>query len=231
MNGETRQEREMLARDYVLGLLSPDDAARIEHQLADDKTLQADVAFLRDRLHDLDFAAAPDTVPDDLWARIDGRLTDDKVVSLSTRRQPDDNAASRGSYWQGFVSAAVAACLLFAIVSATYLNLRQTPEPLVIAILVDEQGNPDVIVEALLEEDRVRVVPLVDIPVPEGKALEVWTLQDPEVGPVSLGLLEASDGASLGGFDLPRPDVDQLYEISLEPETGSPIGRPTGPVL
>ena len=30
---------------------------------------------------------------------------------------------------------------------------------------------------------------------------------------------------------LPPPGTDQLFEITLEPATGSPTGRPTGPVL
>jgi anti-sigma-K factor RskA len=100
----------------------------------------------------------------------------------------------------------------------------------VIAVLLDSEANPGVIVEAL-DGDRVRIVPLVDIPVPEGRALEVWTKPDPDGGPVSLGLMRAANEASLGGFDLPSPDADQLYEITLEPASGSPVGRPTGPVL
>jgi anti-sigma-K factor RskA len=30
---------------------------------------------------------------------------------------------------------------------------------------------------------------------------------------------------------LPDTVADQLFEITLEPEGGSPIGRPTGPIL
>jgi anti-sigma-K factor RskA len=33
------------------------------------------------------------------------------------------------------------------------------------------------------------------------------------------------------GTDLPMPIESQLYEITLEPATGSPTGRPTGPIL
>ena len=31
--------------------------------------------------------------------------------------------------------------------------------------------------------------------------------------------------------DLPPPKPDQLFELTLEPATGSPTGRPTGPIL
>lgn len=229
MNGETRQTQEMLARDYVLGLLGPEETTSIEAALAENTVLAADVRYLRARLQELDFAAPAEPVSDGLWPAIEGRITD-KVVSLDAHRPADDDRAWRGGYWKGFVSAALVASLAFAIASMTVLRSWLTPPPVVVAVLVDEQGNADVIVEAL-EEDRVRVVPLVDIPVPEGKALEVWTLIDPAEGPISLGLLETSDAADLGGFDLPTPNADQLYEISLEPETGSPVGRPTGPVL
>ena len=30
---------------------------------------------------------------------------------------------------------------------------------------------------------------------------------------------------------LPTLEREQLFELTLEPETGSPIGRPTGPIL
>ena len=67
---------------------------------------------------------------------------------------------------------------------------------------------------------------------PEGQTMQVWTLYDPAVGPVSLGTL-GRDAAEvvLQGPHLPRPKADQLYEITLEPAPGSPTGKPTGPIL
>ena len=46
-----------------------------------------------------------------------------------------------------------------------------------------------------------------------------------------LGLLEAARSVVLEGPDLPQPREDQLYEITVENEGGSPTGRPTGPIL
>jgi anti-sigma-K factor RskA len=59
----------------------------------------------------------------------------------------------------------------------------------------------------------------------------VWTQPDPEAGPVSLGLLRQIRGQTLEAFDLPPPAPDQFYAVSVEPETGSPTGLPTGPVI
>jgi anti-sigma-K factor RskA len=239
MNGATRDELEMQAREYVLGLLPEQDAIRIEQRLAEDDALQTDVRVLQERLRELDFSAAPETVSANLWSRIETRLdqasdlAEAKVVPLEQRPRrvrAEAGTPAHGGFWRGFTTAAVAASALFLALTGAYFGLRPPVEPVVIAVLLDAEANPGVIVEAL-DGDNVRIVPLVDIPVPAGQALEVWTKPDPDGGPVSLGLMQQPVEASLGGFDLPTPDSDQLYEITLEPETGSPIGRPTGPVL
>ena len=65
---------------------------------------------------------------------------------------------------------------------------------------------------------------------PEGRALQVWTLQDRDVGPISVGLIPDAQSIGLAIDSLPPTQADQLFEITLEPETGSPTGRPTGPI-
>jgi anti-sigma-K factor RskA len=74
-------------------------------------------------------------------------------------------------------------------------------------------------------------VPLTNITVPEGKTLQVWTLPSPQTGPVSMGLLEQARSKILSDFNLPPPQPQQLYEITLEQAGGSPTGKPTGPVI
>jgi anti-sigma-K factor RskA len=75
------------------------------------------------------------------------------------------------------------------------------------------------------------LLPLASINVPSGRVLEVWTLPSRERGPVSVGLMDRARTLELQLKDLPRPGPNQLFEITLEPAGGSPIGRPTGPVL
>ena len=221
MTDRNRQDLDGLAAEYVLGLLTPDEAAALEYDLQEDTALRGKVRHLKERLHELDISALPEAPSDDLWAKIEGKLDEtasERVVDLQVRR-PASPPPSGRDYWRGFATALIAASLLFAMMTGAFFTLRPTPEPIVIAVLLDGEANPGVIVEAF-GEDRVRIVPLVDISVPAGRALEVWTLPDPETGPVSLGLLPAAAEASLGGFDLPRPNAEQLYEITLEPETG-----------
>jgi anti-sigma-K factor RskA len=70
-----------------------------------------------------------------------------------------------------------------------------------------------------------------DFDVPEGKTFQVWTLPSQEMGPVSLGLIDRARSVRLQGPSLPAPRNDQLYEITLEQQGGSPTGRPTGPII
>lgn len=127
--------------------------------------------------------------------------------------------------WRGL---AVAASLVAAV--ALSIAMRAAPRPEVVAVLLIEPGKPGAVVEAFAD-GRVRLVPLTDLPVPAGRALQVWTLQDKAQGPVPVGLTARARTLPLDLGTLPGPRPDQLFEITLEPETGSPTGRPTGPVL
>ena len=78
---------------------------------------------------------------------------------------------------------------------------------------------------------RVELIPLRPIEVPAGRTLQVWTLWDRAVGPKSIGVTGQSRTLQLNLESLPETVQNQLFEITLEPEGGSPIGRPTGPIL
>jgi anti-sigma-K factor RskA len=44
-------------------------------------------------------------------------------------------------------------------------------------------------------------------------------------------LIQRAGRTTLRLDNLPKPQPGQLFEMTLEPSTGSPTGRPTGPVL
>lgn len=46
-----------------------------------------------------------------------------------------------------------------------------------------------------------------------------------------MGLVDQARTVRLDLGKLPLPGENQLFEITLEPETGSPTGKPTGPIL
>ena len=104
------------------------------------------------------------------------------------------------------------------------------PEPVVIAVLLDNAGAPTAVVEDYGGADaRIRFVSGVEVP--QDRQMQVWTLPSAEMGPISLGLLTGTGTADLDAPHLPEPADGQLYEITLEPRGGSPTGRPTGAIL
>lgn len=157
---------------------------------------------------------------------------DDKVVDVAdirARKARPVGAASLGGWRGGLLAASIlASCGLGFLVGRFTLPAE---EPVVVVVLADDNANPGAFVEAY-GDDRVRIVPLADFAVPQGKVLQAWTLYDTSVGPVSLGTFETAAQISLQGPDtLPRPVPDQLYEITLEDAPGSSAGRPLGPIL
>ncbi|MGQ4274410.1 anti-sigma factor [Terrihabitans sp. B22-R8] len=218
------------AGEYVLGLADAEEAAAIERDLARDPDLARAVAAWRERLLPLDAGAdrvAPSPV---LWERIHGSIGERPVAvqpPASTRRLAD-LWASLG-FWRGFGFAGAAASLGLGLGLGAAL-LRPAPAPVVVAVLEAADRSPGAIVEAYAD-GSVLLRPLTDLPVPEGKILQVWTLWDRAVGPVPLGLLDAAHEARMNAAGQPVPRGQQLYEITLEPAGGSPTGKPTGPIL
>lgn len=224
----TREEKQALAGDYVLGLL--DDAGRAEFLglAAADPELKAMADRLAERMHALDATATPARYDSDLWARIERRL-DEPADRGSTRRVMTVRPpARRLPAWLPLAASVVVALGVgyFAGFAA-----RPSDQPTVIAIMLSEaDGNPAVILEAFAD-DSVHLVPLENFAAPDGQVLQVWTLPDVATGPVSLGTLARTQNLRLDGPNLPVPQDGQLYEITLEPAPGSPTGRPTGPIL
>ncbi|WP_285674930.1 anti-sigma factor, partial [Paralimibaculum aggregatum] len=123
---------------------------------------------------------------------------------------------------------ALAASLLLAVALA--VSLTWQPAPQVVAVLLDDAGQPFALVEGA-EDNTTRITVLGEAEVPDGRVLQVWTKPGPDRPPVSLGTVARAVGATLGARGLPPPTAGQLYEITLEVQGGSPTGLPTGPIL
>ncbi len=223
---------DVLAGEYVLGLMDAEARGAFEELLRADPAARAALARQRDRLLEIDLAA-PAAVPSAaLWRVIEAGIAKDApggtVTSLADRRsrasRPAANTAA--SFWRGVAAASVVALLA----SGLAYGFLAPPAPRLIVVLLDAEAKPVSIVEAFGDE-RIRVVPLGAIDVPAGKTLEVWTLPDKKTGPVSMGLLESVSTRILQGPALPTPQPEQLYEITIEPAGGSPTGKPTGPIV
>jgi anti-sigma-K factor RskA len=98
-----------------------------------------------------------------------------------------------------------------------------------VAVLQNESTGASWIVE--VDKEAVRLRPLATVSVPPGKALQFWTKPEGAAGPTSLGLLGTDQGAIVPLSKLPGISTNQLFEVTLEPESGSSLDRPTGAIL
>lgn len=222
-----------LAEEYAVGLLSDEEAARLEAAMREDAGLARAVAQAVERFVEIDLTEPPAPLSGDGWAQIATRLDAavpeaDNVVALPVRGA--GAAAPAARFWKPLAQAGLAASLVLAAGLGWSLT-RPGPQPELIAVLVDADGEPQAIVDAFFD-DRVTVRPLERFQVPEGRTLQVWTLPDvPDARPVSLGLIDEVRQIGLVGPDLPPPKPGQLYEITVEQAGGSPTGLPTGPIV
>lgn len=222
-----------LAGEYVLGLLDRHDRIRVELRIERDPTFAAAVQDWQRQFAGLDATAAPVTPSPDLWGRIE--------ASRLARKQAEaaDPAARAPGWWAGlwhslalWRPAGLAGALASLVLGvALLLRIAAGPEtPQLVAVLSAPDGRAAAVVNAYAN-GTVQLIPLDTIPVPEGRVLEVWTLQTREQGPVSLALMDRARTIKLDLRNLSPAQVGHLFEITLEPQGGSPTGKPTGPVL
>jgi anti-sigma-K factor RskA len=249
-------EDDMLAGEYVAGLLEGPAETAFEARLAAEPALAEAVARWRARFAEIDASAAP-VVPDAaFWHRIETALATapdlppqaaaataavtstpavaPRPVTAPPTAPPPPRTGGLADWWhsltlwRGFAAVATAAAIVLAV--GLGRMALAPPPPTYIAVLVAETGEIGAVVN-VFADGTAELLPLENVPVPSGRALEVWTKWSDERGPVSIGLLDRPRTVRLSTGGLPETRPEQLFEITLEPATGSPTGRPTGPIL
>ena len=232
-----------MAGDYVMGLLDGAEHAAAEQRLATDPSFAHAVSAWRARLADLDLTAEETPPSPALWQRIADATRTAPIDAL-----PSARAALRGAtlwhdikFWRVAGIGGGLAALLFAVIMigalTTSRHLRHDlialaqSKPVYVAVLVNDATKEAGAIVNAFSNGRVELIPLRPIEVPAGRTLQVWTLWDRGIGPKSIGLTGQSRTLQLNLESLPETVQNQLFEITLEPEGGSPIGRPTGPIL
>ena len=238
-----QDERDDMAADFVMGLLEPAEQAVAEKRIEADAAFAASVDAWRMRLADFDASAETVTPSAALWQRIATTTKKDVNSSLPGMRNAVLGATlwNNLGFWRATGLAGSAAAMLFAVIAigalTTSKELRRDlvalaqSKPVFVAVLVNDTTKEAGAVVNAFANGRVELIPLKDIDVPPGKTLQVWTLWDRAVGPKPIGLTGKSATLQLNLDQLPETVSNQLFEITLEPEGGSPIGKPTGPIL
>ncbi len=215
-------DAEDLAAQYVLGMLDTDGHAAAEKRMVHDRAFAHEVYRWQDRLLPLGRRVSPHPLPASILVRLLER------IGTSPRRAMA--WWQRAGLWQA-VSA-------FSIVLAVGLALRAPIEapvadaPRYLAVLNSPEGHEVVWVVEVASGETLRLKPVgAMLAIPGAKSLQFWTKPKGADRPTSLGLVKTGQALEVPRSSLPAVEREQLFEVTLEPEYGSPTGRPTGPIL
>ena len=229
--GESPGGDDLLAAEYVLGLLPPEIAAEVEARLITDPDLRDLVEGWQGRMADLAGTVPPEVPPAILRGQIETRLFGAPVPIWQRLRQ-------RLGLWPLLTATALAAVLILGLIRLDLLGV-DTPSaqmPFAAALTATEavpEAGATAVAFVTLDPDRGLLT--ADLPglspVP-GHSHELWLIAG-EDAPVSLGLVPPGAPVTLSLPDALRTAVatGAILAISAEPEGGSPTGLPTGPVL
>ncbi len=224
------------AAEYVLGTLNAAERVEVERALGVDPALRSAVYAWQDRLLGLAAGVAPVEPASGAWAAIDARLVAGTATSRDTAGAGAGSSAANDPQWRQLrrwqlgSAAGLAASLVLA--TALVLQLRAPPQVRYVAVLQSPVDQADGWVVEATSGGALRLLPVATgAPVPAGKSLQFWTKAVGASAPTSLGLVRVGQGVELPASALPSLGPRQLFELTLEPATGSPIGRPTGPIV
>ncbi|WP_148863729.1 anti-sigma factor [Marinobacter fonticola] len=216
-----------LAGEYVLGTLLETERRAVTERLKTDTELAELVAYWEDRLVPLCDLIEPMPVPSRVWQRISESMDTGQARTNASQAEPSTLEGWWRSLnlWRGLAATGFAVALLLGLM----LSLQQT-QPTYMVVLATPDGHAPGWVVKASDRRTLTLQALGSFEVPQGKALEFWTKADDWNGPVSLGLVKPGQRLTVNLDDLPPLEENQLFEITLEDEAGSPIGRPTGPI-
>ena len=219
-------DQEELAAEYVVGTLEAWRSRAVERAMETDPALRAAVAAMEADLAPLLALAPAEPPPEGLWDRIDQEVGALGAVVPLRRREQVVRAWAIGAS----LAAAAFAALAF---------LPRAEPPRIMTVMVSDRTQAAWTAE--FEPGggiRLAAIPPVGAqpgqtlpPIPPDRVQQLWVLPPGATRPTSLGLLPSQAGQIQVSAPAVQPVAGMLIEITLEPAGGSPLDRPTGPVL
>ncbi len=222
MNGADEDDVETLAGDYVLGVLDSNERRDVAARRLNEPALDAAISRWERRLAPLSAYVADVAPPQDIWGRIDSDMTAaSPAADLMALR-------ARARRWKvaALASGALAASLAVALISG---EIRQNAAPQnFVAVLQKDAASPAFVVSVDLRTRELTVRPVSAV-APAGKSYELWIISDKLGAPQSLGVVRQADFTTNDKVRAYPPDVvkTSLFAVTVEPEGGSPTGKPS----
>ena len=227
-NGPERGGDDLLAAEYVLGVLAAD-----ERQIASGR-IDAETGFARlvdsweVHLSPMAGAYAEVEPPATIKPAIDRRLF--SSTAASTTAAPSGSLWASLAFWRGLTAAALAALVLYIAVPYVRTPVVVPQERLVASLAAD---GSDVKYLVVYDAGRRDVgLSLVSGERAAGKDFELWMIEGKNA-PVSMGVIPAGQTAHIPVAPAVQQKLAQgaVLAVSVEPTGGSPTGQPTGPVV
>ncbi|WP_305803966.1 anti-sigma factor [Stenotrophomonas sp. YIM B06876] len=231
---------DILAGEYVLGLLEARQRRQVEARIAADAGFARLVDDWEQRLAPLLDGVAAAEVPAHLWPRIRTRLGWPPVQ----RRSVWQNV----NFWRAATGVAAAAALAAVVVGqlppapstpGAGTGVVQAPPPASeeeatrpVTPLLREDGVAGWLASVDTAHAKVLMVPVPAPPDPQGRVPELWLIAPGEPAR-SLGIVSTSRSHTV---DVPQGlrgalAAGSILAITLEPQGGAPQGVATGPVV
>ncbi|SEQ89728.1 anti-sigma factor [Thalassovita taeanensis] len=223
MTDASEKDDDLLAAEYVLRLLAPDDARAFERRLATDHGAQQSVARWEAYFAGLNDEFAEVVPPKSVKIGVQERL-----FGAPPRRVP---LWQRAGIWQGISFASLAVAGFFAAQNLTVPGPQTGARgPVYVSEIAAADASLRVLALYAPEAGELRITRTAGA-AQDGRALELWAIAG-DAAPVSLGVLPGEAKAVVTLPEGLRAGVATLVlAISDEPPGGSLTGAPTGAVL
>jgi anti-sigma-K factor RskA len=218
-----RSRDEVLAGEYVLGVLSQEDRQKVERRMRSDRQFAAIVNRWEQNLSHFNDEYEATMPSADVFPKVERRLFG----------EPQRGTGLWHSllFWRGFAFASLAFAAFVAVFNSS--AIRQPPRPAkpLVANLAAQDGAINLVASYDSESGRLRVAPVAAGKLEE-KSLELWLIRGSEPAQ-ALGVLpQTGEGEFPVAPDL-RGQIEEgtVLAVSVEPFGGSSSGKPTGAVI
>ena len=218
---------DILAAEYALGLLAPEEAAAAEVRMKTDAALSLRVAWWRDQLSPL-----ADEVVDGTAAEPGAQVW----RGIETRLGVNDNVPDTARPWKWATGGlgAVAAALLAVIALRPDPVPVVAPAPIIASPMVASLSGEKGVAVAVAYDKANRRIVITPVKLDPGVGdAELWVIPVGQATPVSLGVIDSKTAHSspVGSSYVALLTSDATFAISLETKGGSRTGAPQGPVV
>lgn len=238
--GDEPQNPDLLAGEYVLGVLDAPARRRVQAMIETDPAFARLVSDWEQRFASwlAEIEAVP--APGHVWPRLRTKLGWSPIIGARRDLWQDVNV------WRGATLAALAAAAALAVVfivsPLTPPAPAPTPEPVVtvpepvsdpapVTTLAADDGSAAYLATVDVQRGRVTVMPVPAAPDAEGRVPELWLIPPGEAAR-SLGVIDTTTAHEIEVPAELRAGLAEgsLLAVTLEPPGGAPQGVATGPI-